>query len=658
MTSPWLHSIQRSPGRSFGLCVAVLFLILLGGCEGSPEDARFKLGQLGYQFSPFSLLLAASENDHVAVKLLILAGMDPDTVLDDDVVDSEYRRLGTSGPDTWSRLRGSGHTTALGVAAILGHTETVRVLLQAGADPEKRDSEDKTPLMWAMENGHTETAEALLDADAEIRDEDFERSVTVAASNNDVVMLNLLMDLGIGVSIRNEVSVTALIEAASAGSVDVVSVLIESGTDVDAQREGRRGDETETALILACRRNNVDVVRLLLDAGADPNVRNSRGRTALMVASMSGRTEIVRLLLDAGADPNAADNDSDTALAMATAGIDSGLLSGLGREDPHADTVRLLLDAGADPDQPGGDGISPFMTALEEDNVAVIDAMLEARADADVQDESGNNLLMQALISRSDADLIESLIQRTADAGRIDHQNEDGITALMIAASRAGDGPLRALLAAGADPHIRTASGVTALMRAARQGLQGNLTLLLEAGADPTVKTSRGETALDQVGAGANKPMSFTYRVSQDMKRVLRDAMNRWQTRPAAASPNPAATPTPAAGPVLEIEGGPDDGLAQETYLGGMKRRGMKVYGLSKDGNWCAENVVFRVKAPSADVYTDGTTEFYMKRFGEKINEDQFCPAAQSADIYGYTDAGTEPVFTGKASAATGWAMN
>ena len=53
----------------------------------------------------------------------------------------------------------------------------------------------------------------------------------------------------------------------------------------------------------------------------------------------------------------------------------------------------------------------------------------------------------------------------------------------------------------------------------------------------------------------------------------------------------------------------------------------MKVYGLSKDGNWCSANVTFRIRAPSADVFSDGTAEFYMKRFGERINEDQFCPA-------------------------------
>ena len=465
-----------------------MLFALLGGCEESPDEARFKLGQLGYQFTPFSLMQAAGQNDHVAVKLLILAGMEPDTVLDRSVVNAEYERLGTDGPEAWNRLGARGHSTALGIAAGLGHTETVRVLLEAGADPEKRDSGRRTPLMRAMEGGHVETAEALLDADAGVEGEDFEESVATAASNNDVVMLNLLMNLGIGVSIRSEVSVTALMEAASEGALDVISVLIESGTDMDAQRVGRRGEETETALILACQRNRVDVVRLLLESGADPNIRTSRGRTALMVASMSGYVEIVRLLLDAGADPDIAENNGNTALTWATGQIRDGWFA-RSREDPHAEVVKLLLDAGADPDRPGRGGNSAFMVAVEKNNAAVLKAMLEAGADPGAHDEAGNTLLMQGLSSGLEAELRQSLIRREAEAGRINHQNEHGFTALMIATNRKSRAmQYKHCLQPALIRMVQSARGTTALMRAADRGDNQILTALLEAGRRPDVE--------------------------------------------------------------------------------------------------------------------------------------------------------------------------
>ena len=102
----------------------------------------------------------------------------------------------------------------------------------------------------------------------------------------------------------------------------------------------------------------------------------------------------------------------------------------------------------------------------------------------------------------------------------------------------------------------------------------------------------------------------------------------------------------------------PLSGLSEQTYLGGMKSRGMKVYAMSRSGDWCGENVVFKIEADSADVFTDGTAEFYMKRFGERINDEQFCPEAQSADIHGFRVGDSEAVFTGKANAATGWVVN
>ena len=371
---------------------------------------------------------------------------------------------------------------------------------------------------------------------------------------------------------------------------------------------------------------------------------------ALVVASANGYTEIVRLLLDAGADPNTPDNNGGTALTWATGQIDGLFLAGRGG-DRYADTVRVLLDAGADPNRPGRDGVSAFMTAFEpaKRNVAVIEAMFEAGADPDVQDEAGNNLLMQGLLSNSIPELVHSLIQRVSDAGSVNHQNKDGVTALMIAARRGPGGAVQALLAAGADANTQTPKGTTALMIAAANGHQSGLTALLEAGADPTLKSSSGKTALDQVSG------RMYGSALRQMKGALRDAMNRWQAPP---TPSPVGKAAPAAAPVLEIETGPNEDLANEIYLGGMKRRGMKVYALSKDGNWCAENVVFKITAPSDAVFTDGTAEFYMKRFGERINEEQFCPAARSADIYGYTDGGTEAVFTGKATAAAGWSVN
>lgn len=92
-------------------------------------------------------------------------------------------------------------------------------------------------------------------------------------------------------------------------------------------------------------------------------------------------------------------------------------------------------------------------------------------------------------------------------------------------------------------------------------------------------------------------------------------------------------------------------GLAEQTYLGGMKKRGMKVFALSADGEWCGPSVTLKIEAESGDVFSDGTADFYMRRFGERINDADFCPPAKVAEIVGFAGAGPDPCFSGRAEA-------
>ena len=112
---------------------------------------------------------------------------------------------------------------------------------------------------------------------------------------------------------------------------------------------------------------------------------------------------------------------------------------------------------------------------------------------------------------------------------------------------------------------------------------------------------------------------------------------------------NPIAAAREAGGPPSIAS------LTEQTYLGGMKKRGMKVFALSASGDWCASNVAFKIEAESGDVFSDGTVDFYMKQFGRRINDEEFCPAARTADLIGYAGASPVPCFNSKASAADEW---
>ena len=626
--------------------------MLSWGCGVSPDDARIQLGKLGYEFTPASYLTAVDRNDVAAVEYFILAGMEPDVTLtkrtlikmeDDEAMSEPLGRWG----HRWYRpvlesFSDKYNFTALMVAAVLGHTETVRVLLDAGADTDRRDGWNRTALIWAIRGGHLETAEVLRGADAEFEDEDVGPTLNRVAVNNDSVMLNFLLDLGVDSAVLKQATVTAFIQAVEENAVEVAAILIGTGVNVDT-----RGENGDTALIQAVRRNRVEVVRMLLEAGADPNLQNDNGETALILAARYGYAEVVQLLLDAGADLNAKDGRGATPLASAI-------------RDGNAPIVSALLKAGADPNAPDANGVTPFMAAIRSmegrSNAMYRDmmtAMVEAGADTDFQDEDGDSPLMQELpVSGVVEERLRFWLDLVTGTEAINHRNKQGSTALILAARWGHVKAVQDLIGAGADLDLQNDQGHTALMSAAERRERQTAAVLVEAGADPTLKTPGGKTAADLVPYSPLRGRSY----DPQLVSMLRAAASRWETegpkKPASQAPAAMSNTQPS-----PSSGVPGD-LTSETYLGGMKRRGMKVYALSKDGNWCSANVVFRIRATSADVYTDGTAEFYLKRFGERINESLFCPPARSADVYGYTEAGTEPVFTGKASAATGWEVN
>lgn len=71
-----------------------------------------------------------------------------------------------------------------------------------------------------------------------------------------------------------------------------------------------------------------------------------------------------------------------------------------------------------------------------------------------------------------------------------------GVTPLHYAAMNPDSGPLKALVAAGANPNARDSEGRTPLHMAAFSIRTANAMLLLQAGADPMLKTNAGRDVL------------------------------------------------------------------------------------------------------------------------------------------------------------------
>lgn len=83
---------------------------------------------------------------------------------------------------------------------------------------------------------------------------------------------------------------TPLMEAASAGHIDIIELLLKHGADVNAQ-----SSTGNTPLMYACAGGHVDAVKLLLAAGANVEDHNENGHTPLMEAASAGHVSVAKV---------------------------------------------------------------------------------------------------------------------------------------------------------------------------------------------------------------------------------------------------------------------------------------------------------------------------------------------------------------------------
>ncbi len=417
------------------------------------------------------------------------------------------------------------HTAALRTS----NPTIIRLLLEAGADPNAPDDYGSTPL-------HD------------------------AAYNDNAIVSSVLLDAGARPNVRNNRGWTPLHSAVLSGNRLTVSILLDSGADANARAYDEQG---RFPVHLAAVQDDPTLVAMLLDAGADLHARDAEGYTALHWAGANtGNEGVINTLLDRGADPVAESNDGRMPLhsalrylaepgyvsALLQAGAGETLtplqLSVLQRDttgvnrllangaDPNeadrygwaplhfavplasVETVSSLLAAGADPDLRTLGGATALHLAARQAPVTIVAVLLGAGADPNVKDnEGGWRPLHNAAIHQEYAleAVIAALLEAGADPGSSDATDDEGYSPLHRALRNpAVTAPVvQALLEAGADPMAREQDGgtplhIAALYAADADDMASIIESLLEAGADRRAENEYGR-----------RPMDYTKRDSQ-----------------------------------------------------------------------------------------------------------------------------------------------
>lgn len=192
-------------------------------------------------------------------------------------------------------------------AAALGSAETLRLILQAGAEPNTQDGKGISPLMAAAYLGNTETISVLIGAkaDLEARDRKERTALMWAADGGRYEAARLLLDAGAKIEALGEQKASPLMYAAQHGYDDVLALLVERGADLNWKAEPGL-----TALDLAKQNNQELTIRLLENGGRqDPPVLEFQvlrpflypeaplGSMFLKVVAKKDRIEAVRKLI-------------------------------------------------------------------------------------------------------------------------------------------------------------------------------------------------------------------------------------------------------------------------------------------------------------------------------------------------------------------------
>jgi RimJ/RimL family protein N-acetyltransferase/ketosteroid isomerase-like protein len=191
--------------------------------------------------------------------------------------------LGTGDGGPWRRLLGERQDSPrkmvedlLIAAAGHGLTDRVRRLLARGVDPEGREPkhpiyQGRTPVQEAALAGHMDVVAVLVDAGASWEHDQVDELIATAMSGDRAAVEQLLA--------------------------------------ADPDLRGRAIERCPDQLVRAAGQNNYDAVELLIELGFDVNARS---RTApLHEAAMLGNLAVIRLLVDHGADPNIHDTGYD-----------------------------------------------------------------------------------------------------------------------------------------------------------------------------------------------------------------------------------------------------------------------------------------------------------------------------------------------------------
>lgn len=455
-----------------------------------------------------SPLLVAAQNDHdFLVRYLIEKGADVNAAESNESALMIYAEKGNLKAVKFLLKHNAdpnienNKENAYILAARNGHLEVIKLLEPLISKDKLRENHDKS-LKEAGYGGHVDvlkylkstlTDSVLLKAHHEqlmkMAEYDWtsymsttRRNGSENYSNNDnVALLRYLVDEGADLTKKGDLY---LLNAAKQGHVGILSFLISHGFNIN-YRDNYKGELSDTPLLAALKNGNIDCAKLLINLQAKSNLQNNKNEIPLHYASRIKDGETLDLLLKLDRSlinkVNQVNNESSLQIAIKNRCYNNAL---------------KLIDNGADINLSDAYGKTPLMNLIsnkkEGDGSSELLEKLLKNSNINQEDLSGQTVLF-SLDLRDDGFLLQKILERNID---VDHQNNLGNSALMRLVLNNKIIPDAMLIG---DINITNNNGNTALMLAAQEGNKFNFEKILSMNPDTSIRNYEGHSAINLV---------------------------------------------------------------------------------------------------------------------------------------------------------------
>ena len=233
----------------------------------------------------------------------------------------------------------------------------------------------------------------------------------------------------------------------------------------------------EKALFNAVRRGNTATVLSLIKDNVNVMSRYSRYKvTPIMCALINGHIETYQVLRNAGA--RLLNKDKSYALMLAC-------------KNNHVEATKILIDMGA---QLYINYDTPFNMAIENDNIDIVDYLIQAGANFNDTDKSGNCPLLKAC-EKGNHKIVNLLLDLGINPNIKNPYTDE--TPLIVASINGHIKTVRLLLHAGANVNAISRFHNTSLICASKYGHHKIAQILIDAGANLNIFDSLRFSAFD-----------------------------------------------------------------------------------------------------------------------------------------------------------------